>query len=129
VSVFFGVVAVLLIIMWVRSYWWVDVVRTGTESVASSEGKLFVNDVYNLHGKGAVVTRSFAGKRIHVWTARQGDLVGVGLGKIFPQWPAIVLAVILSAVPWLHYRFSLRTLLVATTLVAVVLGLVCYTVR
>ena len=37
----------------------------------------------------------------------------------------------LAAVPWIHarWRFSLRTLLIATTLVAVVLGLVVYAAR
>ena len=31
--------------------------------------------------------------------------------------------------PWLRWRFSLRTLLIATTLVAVVLGLIVWSVR
>jgi hypothetical protein len=129
VSVFFGVLTAALCVLWVRSYWWVDVVRRGTESVGSSQGRIFVNDVYNLPGKGKVVTRSIAGNRIHFWTARQEDLVAVGVGKVFPQWPAILLAVVSSAAPWLHYRFSLRTLLIATTLVAVVFGLVSFLAR
>jgi hypothetical protein len=38
----------------------------------------------------------------------------------------------LAAVPWLRslrYRFSLRTLLIATTVVALVLGLIIYAMR
>ena len=31
--------------------------------------------------------------------------------------------------PLIHFRFSLRTLLIATTLVAVVLGLIVYSMR
>jgi hypothetical protein len=45
------------------------------------------------------------------------------------RYPVAITA-ILTAIPWLWYfkRFSLRTLLIATTLVAVVLGLiVCVT--
>lgn len=42
---------------------------------------------------------------------------------------AIALTVIAAYVPELKWRFSLRTLLIAATLFAVVLGLVCYTVR
>ena len=129
VSVFFGLLTVALCLLWLRSYSWIDVVRKGTRGVASSEGKFLVNDIYNLQGKGSVSTRSFAGDWIHIWTARQGDLVGVGLGRMIPQWPAILFAAILSAVPWLHYRFSLRTMLIATTLIAAMLGLIGYTVR
>jgi hypothetical protein len=35
----------------------------------------------------------------------------------------------ITAVPWLPSRFSLRTLLIATTLVAVGLGLIVYIAR
>jgi hypothetical protein len=42
--------------------------------------------------------------------------------------PVFILAAI-AAVPWIRWRFRLRTLLIATTLVAVVLGLVLYAVR
>jgi hypothetical protein len=44
-------------------------------------------------------------------------------GVVFPIPLAALLAVTLGALPRLSYRFSLRTLLIATTLVAVVLGL------
>ena len=35
----------------------------------------------------------------------------------------------LAAAPWLRWRFSLRTLLIATTLVAMVLGLIVWAMR
>jgi hypothetical protein len=42
-----------------------------------------------------------------------------------PHWFALLLSMIFAAVPWIHWsrRYSLRTLLIATTLVAVGLGL------
>jgi hypothetical protein len=40
-----------------------------------------------------------------------------------PQWCLIALSITLAAAPWLRWRFSLRTLLLATTLVAVLLWL------
>ena len=45
-----------------------------------------------------------------------------------PYWFLILAAVAMAATPWLLScrRFSLRTLLIATTLVAVVLGLVVW---
>jgi hypothetical protein len=46
-----------------------------------------------------------------------------------PYWALITLCAVVAAIPWvgLAKRFSLRTLLIATTLVAVVLGLVVVT--
>ncbi len=46
-----------------------------------------------------------------------------------PCWFAVLMSATLTAVPWIRWRFSLRTLLVATTLVAVVLGLAVWAVR
>jgi hypothetical protein len=45
------------------------------------------------------------------------------------HWFVSFLITLLAALPWLPYRFSLRTLLIATTLVAVLLGAVIYAVR
>ena len=46
-----------------------------------------------------------------------------------PHWFALVVVALLATSPWLSYRFSLRTLLIATTLVAVVLGLIVWSAR
>jgi hypothetical protein len=48
-----------------------------------------------------------------------------------PFWFAILIVVCCGYSPWLPWskRFSLRTLLIATTLVAVVLGAVVYAVK
>ena len=43
-----------------------------------------------------------------------------------PYWPVVLVCSALAGVPWLPARFSLRTLLVATTLVAVVLGMIVW---
>jgi hypothetical protein len=46
-----------------------------------------------------------------------------------PNWLAITMVVGFAAIPWLPYfpsRFSLRTLLIATTLVAVALGFIVW---
>jgi hypothetical protein len=40
-----------------------------------------------------------------------------------PYWILIVTTVAVATIPWIKWRFSLRTLLIATTLVAVVLWL------
>jgi len=62
------------------------------------------------------------------WT---GSYHNVFLGYC-AHWLAAILFAVLAALPWVHklrFRFSLRTLLTATTLVAVVLGLVVWAVR
>ena len=48
------------------------------------------------------------------------------MGAVFPIPLLALVAAVLAAVPQLSYRFSLRTLLIATTLVAVVLGLIVW---
>jgi hypothetical protein len=39
-----------------------------------------------------------------------------------PYWIPILLTITLAIIPWLRWKFSLRTLLIATTLIAVLLG-------
>jgi hypothetical protein len=43
-----------------------------------------------------------------------------------PYWFVIAMSAALATVPWLRWRFTLRTLLIATTLVAVMLGLIVW---
>jgi hypothetical protein len=43
-----------------------------------------------------------------------------------PYWVMVTACVALTIAPWLRWRFSLRTLLIATALVAVVLGLIVW---
>jgi hypothetical protein len=51
-----------------------------------------------------------------------GGFILIGL----PHWLAILIIGAVAAVPWLRWQFSLRTLLITTTLVAVVLGIAVY---
>jgi hypothetical protein len=44
-----------------------------------------------------------------------------------PNWFPIIVAATLAFVPWIKGRFSLRTLLIATTLVALGLGVIIST--
>jgi hypothetical protein len=47
----------------------------------------------------------------------------------FPYWSLVLTSAVLIGLPWLRWHFSLRTLLIATTLVAVVLKLIFYAAR
>ncbi len=44
-------------------------------------------------------------------------------------WLLVVAAILTGAISWLPWRFSLRTLLISTTLIAVVLGLAVWSAR
>jgi hypothetical protein len=48
-----------------------------------------------------------------------------------PCWCCVAFFAALSAAPWFRWtwKFSLRTLLIATTLIAVMLGLIVWAVR
>ena len=48
---------------------------------------------------------------------------------VLPHLFVLFLIATLAALPWIRWQFSLRTLLIATTLVAVVLGLIVYATR
>jgi hypothetical protein len=53
-------------------------------------------------------------------------------GRFFvylPHWFPVTILTAFAIAPWVPWRFSLRTLLIATTLVAVVLGLIVWAVR
>jgi len=56
------------------------------------------------------------------WQAEKGSFTAAA-----PFWFLALACVAVTAVPWLRFkRFSLRTLLIATTVVAAVLGLIAW---
>jgi hypothetical protein len=134
---------VLLIALWVRSYWWHDIVACGITSkdrirIDSTNGGLAVMHK-SLHGTSGTFVKW---KVASLWSPSQGvfpigftdeNYAGFSVEKLtdgfslsVPYW---FLVPCFAAIGTLAYaskwkRFSLRTLLIATTLVAVVLGLV-----
>ena len=65
-----------------------------------------------------------------IW-GRFSYLNNFGPSLIVPTWFLIGVALALSAAPWIRWsnRFSIRTLLITTTLVAVVLGLIVWSIN
>ena len=127
VSVFFGVVAVaVLCVLWVRSYWWNEMVsrsdhmfvaigsNTGcfyiiqSQSAPDSDGTQWAFD----HDVAIDLPADFSWMR----TARTSSLR-------IPHWSLVLSCATLAAIPWASRHFSVRTILVAATLVAAVLGL------
>jgi hypothetical protein len=135
-SVVFGLVIVALCVLWVRSYWWWGDTTAITRNWAglefiSREGVVSVR-YYDIAVNGAFL---FSNEEPKVKSFDLSNEMGLRNASL-PHWFLILACVALAAVaprlfsllPFSH-RFSLRTLLIFMTAVAVVLGLVIYAVR
>lgn len=133
-SVGWGLVCVLLIVLWARSYQTCD--RTHMNSHlfgVSTEGAFivawtddsryqrFFMSLMNYPRTSIEPQRGFLGF-VSDW---HSDVWYVQA----PCWFPIALGATLAGVSWVRWRFSLRTLLIATTLVAAVLGLAVWVSR
>ena len=138
-SVLWGVVAVLLCVLWVRSYWKMD-----TLHIPVHRSQIFFGSFrgyFQAHYDGFErddrdwKLRSF--KSTSYPDFHRGSDFGARGNPTFvhamgPDWILLLVVATFTAIPWvghLKWRFSLRTLLIATTLVAVVLGVVVWLAR
>jgi hypothetical protein len=127
-----GVLCLLLIALWVASYG--DTPKSFhayTIQISWSNGILGLFTPYYDYELEDVVTYSMPPRKSYT-IDYPVDVLG---HKLFwsqwrlwiirvPFWTPVTISVILAAFPWLRWRFSLRTLLIATTLVAVALGII-----
>jgi hypothetical protein len=145
-SVLCGLACILLIAVWVRSYWTTTYIATwyGQLSLQPGAAELAIMDTSEagvpvgtvIHVSSEAWIEDFQEQvRTYGMTVR-GDHWSRVWGTfnfqrycILPYWFLTVIFAVLSGAPWLRRQFSVRTLLIATTLVALVLGLVVYTVR
>jgi hypothetical protein len=143
-SVVWGVVAVLLIVLWVHSYWWTGFLKApypkGRDTVVvTRSGQLEVELYYQIAGELSHWTFEAFGPSELAELDDEPTLSGLGFklywgvpsGVVVPLWFLVFFSVALTGLPWIRRskRFSLRTLLIATTLVAIVLGIAVYTAR
>jgi hypothetical protein len=148
-SVTWGIAVVLLLVLWIRS-------NRHYESIARNNGKgvttilcstggtvHFVRDLMmNRFPYSGYYTPSRSG----TWEIIRADVVypsapiqwagGLPFSWeskfVIPHWFLVALFAIAAGLPWIRHtncRFSLRTLLIATTLVAVALGAIVYAIR
>ncbi len=134
VSMFIGVVTVLLCMLWIRSYWWMDMYqRVGpnrdTLTITSLNGEVVASsrtwsNVFKIY------TRYNSGPITDDVTKFWNDSQGISRVHLHTQyWKLLLITATCSVVVWMRFRFSLHTLLIATTLVAVVLGLAVWAGR
>ncbi len=137
-SVGCGIACVLLILLWVRSYWCEEAVLGVRESYRwAIESRYGVLQCYVAKG-GNTLRQSWNYYSISDekhgnafrptsfrWYYDPADVSDLSV----PHWLPAIVFYALAALPWLQWRFTTRTLLIATTLVAVVLGLVVAVLR
>jgi hypothetical protein len=146
-SVVCGILCLLLILVWLRSY-------SILYGVSGNRGQHFVYcDIHSARlmltrivppgqfprepwrrfrnplSKSDLETEANASKASFRALGFQWRVFGNGWRVAVPLWFPTAVWAGLGAAPWLRWRFSLGTLLIATTLVALVLGAVVYTLR
>jgi hypothetical protein len=126
-----GILCLLLIALWVRSYWRADCVQAvhagRTISLDTNTGVAFFcvqgsvpplptpkwQHFSTESGVGPIFHRNF-------WLPWSARVKGIQS----PMWMPTIFVAALAGAPWLKRRFSLRTLLIGMTIVAVALGLI-----
>jgi hypothetical protein len=138
-SVVWGLAAALLIVLWVRSYSWFDLYSVrplgGHEfQIDQSAGKIRILISSILDASQPVGFRSFPLTDDLIDNDQTTPVFGTWRERSIrvihgPHWFAVMLSCAFAMLPWACSRFSLRTLLIATTLVAVVLGLIVWLLK
>ena len=131
-SVFWGLAAMLLIVLSVRSFTWADqsavrVSATHHLMVTSQLGgiEFYLDDSPRVIRISQTVDVLYAERPkpqlLGMFYVSQGRY-GFGV----PHWFFALTTGAIATIPWKPWRFSLRTLLIAITAVAVVLGLIVW---
>jgi hypothetical protein len=135
-----------MIALWVRSYWWMDNFQKTPApgrliQLVSIEGQvIFETHTDTLDFKEDTMHIHWSWPLFEKWQQIEDPAFRLSyddqwpetLQIRFPYWFAVLLVAASAAAPWIRHfslRFSLRTLLLATTLVAAVLGLLVLAVR
>jgi hypothetical protein len=136
-SVFWGLACVLLIMLWVRSYKRTETVSKTNKNLISTTFESGYGLAYFIRSDDSDVVfgNPFEVAEESGWkySSVQGPPHKLGWksdAKLLivpvPYWCPLLFATAFTTAPWLLWRFSLRTLLIATTLVAMLLGLIVW---
>jgi hypothetical protein len=136
-----GVPCILIILLWFRSYQWNDEfyfsVSRGHAIVGGSiMGHLTVKVRGTGRGRGPMKVLVRTDPANSVWPEMAGMLPKFAVRKeatdwalYTPHWLAVTVLAAMFVPTWIGKRFSLRTLLLATTFTAVLLGAIVYAIR
>jgi hypothetical protein len=141
-SVFGGVLAILLTLWWSRSYRVYDTIMVALPSSKCMElGSHFGQFNFNTGERSAdlgsgywtIIHQELDGDEAEAlnlpgWFGKVGVRAGGGF-YYFAFWFPFIGLIATAEASWLPLRFTLRTLLIVTTLAAAVLGLIVYALR
>jgi hypothetical protein len=145
-SIVCGIVCLLLIVLWVRSYeiQWPKATLPGdfwySHRLPQPEPGPRIYVAESRKGSIQLSTASWDNGWSVVAEYRKNSILGLGfdvrkgptsLWVGIPHWFPILMTAVFSIAPWIHLsrRFSLHTLLIAMTLVAVLLGAIIHAIR
>jgi hypothetical protein len=146
-SVGWGLAAALLIVLWVRSFYFGDVILWSVTKwnglqFTSTQGGLTVQhcslDGAGHHGGMVFPNWLWSTSAVGGFGGDTQTILGFNVRHVpyyvaFPYWAPVATCMALATTPFLvgkpFFHFSLRTLLIATTLVAVVLRAIVYAIR
>ncbi len=143
------VACVLLVALWIRSYRWQDAVAGNLTNrqaygVSSLKGRMrallvvyYAQPHFEDFEWRTVDYSGYESSNFLEWNpswkygVRTLPEPNTAFSVTLPLWTLVVSSIAIAAAPWIRLskRFSLRTLLIATTLVALVLGAIVYAVR
>ena len=133
-----GIVCLLLCVLWLQSYRWLDgvsmpITTARTIAIWSGGGRV----EFQMADYGGPSGPSNPWSIVRVSRKEVQDyLKEAGIksetryfgrtqfGFLLPSWLLVLVTITLATVSWIRWRFSLRTLLIAMTFVAVALGLI-----
>jgi hypothetical protein len=135
-SVAWGILCLLLIVFWVRSYWRYDLFQRESKGngfrIHSGVGVVQLKIGGGLRGSGLVSGRIVGGPK-HLQSSPFSKVFKSFERKtsewIVPIWFFVLCSGAPAVGPLLRWRFSLRTLLIAMTLVSAGLGWAVYALR
>src|SRR5262245_54765900 len=139
-SVWWGTLCVLLVVLWVRSHTWRDVLFIPTSDsnavgLSSKYGGVTIRpniqsplryfDVAPWHHRFKVkpgIQFGGDGEEEGMEQIRFGIVYRPYMTMYLPHWFLVSLSATLATAAWLPWKFSLRTLLIATTIITVGMG-------
>jgi hypothetical protein len=124
-SVTWSVVAVLLIMLWLRSFRNVDFIPRSNYQMVIGFGRVYFGHPVVRPGRPKYFNADF----INEEGRPDSVFILVDAARSLDLRVAIAAALAFAFAPWLRLRFSLRTLLVVTTLIAVALWFVVWASR
>lgn len=130
-----GILCLTLIALWVRSYWWNDILSISFDgqrayivrSVSGEWGFFLEGQATHEHGLRWHSEPSIGGRNPPSFLGFRWGVVRNLRWPVIPIWFPVVLTATAAAIPWVKRRFRLRTLLIATAVLAAILGIVVNT--